>query len=108
VTSGWDARPVPDLIFGIAFAGDSGWNETLWKNDHFDKLMLAARSETDFKKRKVMYDEMQLMLHNDGGHATLGFRNYVDAARNEVQGISPHGSGPLGFYQMARSAWIDS
>ena len=28
-------------------------------------------------------------------------------ARNEVQGISPHGSGPLGFYQMQRTAWLD-
>jgi peptide/nickel transport system substrate-binding protein len=51
---------------------------------------------------------MQLMLHDDGGHITLGFRNYVDAARNEVQGIVPHGSGPLGFYQFQRSAWIDA
>lgn len=108
ITSGWDPRPVPDLIFGIAFGAESGWNETIWKNERFEKLMIEARSVTEFSKRKEMYDEMQLMLHNDGGHATLGFRNFVDAARNEVQGISPHGSGPLGFYQMQRTAWIDA
>jgi len=107
ITSGWDPRPVPDLIFSIAFAGSSTWNESMWKNDKFDKLLLEARSVTEFAKRKEMYDEMQLMLHDDGGHATLGFRNFVDAARNEVQGITPHGSGPLGFYQMQRTAWID-
>ena len=51
---------------------------------------------------------MQLMLHDTGGHATLGFRNYVDAARNEVKGITPPGSGPLGFYQFTRTAWLDA
>ena len=91
ITSGWDARPVPDLILSIAFSRTSDWNETLWNNDRFEKLLVEARSVTDFAKRKEMYDEMQLMLHDDGGHITLGFRNYVDAARNEVQGIVPHG-----------------
>jgi peptide/nickel transport system substrate-binding protein len=108
ITSGWDPRPVPDLIFGIAFASGADWNETKWENETFDKLMVEARSVTDFNKRKEMYGEMQRMLHEDGGHATLGFRHFVDAARNEVQGITPHGSGPLGFYQAQRTAWIDA
>jgi peptide/nickel transport system substrate-binding protein len=108
VASGWDPRPIPDLIFGIAFASSSDWNETKWENDRFDTLMVAARSELDFAKRKEIYDEMQLMLHDDGGYVGLGFRNFTDAARNEVQGITPHGSGPLAFYQAQRTAWIDA
>ncbi|MDE2912191.1 MAG: ABC transporter substrate-binding protein [Paracoccaceae bacterium] len=108
VTSGWDPRPVPDLIFSIAFSRTSSWNETLWNNDRFEQLLIEARSVTDFAKRKEMYDEMQLLLHDEGGHITLGFRNFVDAARNEVKGITAHGSGPLGFYQMQRTAWIDA
>jgi len=108
ITSGWDPRPVPDLIFSIAFAASSPWNETLWEDGAFEKLLIEARSVSDFAKRKEMYGEMQRMLHDDGGHVTLGFRNFVDAARTEVQGITPHGSGPLGFYQMQRTAWIDS
>lgn len=108
ITSGWDPRPVPDLIFGIAFDSKSSWNETAWRNERFDKLLVEARSVTDFAKRKEMYDEMQLMLHENGGQATLGFRSFVDASRNEVQGIKPHGAGPLGFYQAQRTAWIDS
>ncbi len=108
VTSGWDPRPVPDLIFSIAFSNQSGWNETLWDHEHFEKILVEARSVTDFDKRKEMYGEMQQILHDDGGHITLGFRNFVDAARNEVQGIMPHSAGPLGFYQMQRTAWIDN
>ena len=108
ITSGWDARPVPDLILSIAFSKESGWNETLWHNDRFEKLLVEARSTLDFGKRKDIYGEMQRMLHDDGGHITVGFRNLVDAARNEIKGIAPHGGGPLGFYQAARTAWIDS
>ncbi|MCP5087166.1 MAG: ABC transporter substrate-binding protein [Rhodobacteraceae bacterium] len=106
--SGWDARPVPDLILAIAFQSEASYNETKWNNESFDKLMVEARGTIDFAKRKEMYDEMQLMLHDNGGHVTLGFRNYVDAARTEVQGITPHGSGPIGFYQGQRTAWIDA
>jgi peptide/nickel transport system substrate-binding protein len=108
IVSGWDARPVPDLIFSIALSNSSAWNETLWDNERFESLLIQARSVTDFALRKEMYGEMQQILHDDGGHVTLGFRNYVDAARNEVQGITPHGSGPLGYYQFQRTAWIDA
>ncbi|WP_166418293.1 ABC transporter substrate-binding protein [Cochlodiniinecator piscidefendens] len=107
ITSGWDPRPIPDLIFSIAFSNTSGWNETKWDNENFQRLLIEARSENDFDRRKEMYGEMQVMLQDDGGHATLGFRNFVDAARSEVQGITPSGAGPLGFYQGARTAWID-
>jgi len=51
---------------------------------------------------------MQRMLHDEGGHLTMAFLDVLDAVRSEVKGITPHASGPLGFYQMARTAWIDS
>lgn len=107
-SSGWDARPVPDLIFSIALKGDSSYNETQWKNDRFDKLLIEARGLSDFDKRKEIYCEMQRMLHDEGGHLTMAFTDILDAVRSEVKGITPHSSGPLGFYQMARTAWIDA
>lgn len=106
--SGWDARPVPDLILSIAFQGGAAYNETAWNNPAFDKLLVEARGVTDFDKRKEMYCEMQTMIQDDGGHITLGFFNYLDAHRSEVKGITAHSSGPLGFYQFARTAWLDT
>ena len=108
VASGWDMRPVPDLMFSIAFKGDSDWNETKYVDERFDKLLLEARSTVDFDKRKAMYCEMQNMVHDDGGHVTLAFRDILDAKANNVHGINTHPSGPLGFYQFARTVWIDS
>lgn len=108
VASGWDMRPVPDLMFSIAFKGDSDWNETKYVDEKFDSLLLEARSTVDFDTRKEMYCEMQQLLQDDGGHVTLAFRDILDAKASNVQGISSHPSGPLGFYQFARTVWIDS
>jgi peptide/nickel transport system substrate-binding protein len=106
--SGWDMRPVPDLIFSIAFQSGGEWNETKYSNERFDQLLLQARAEVDFAKRKEMYCEMQQLLHDNGGHATLAFRDILDAKAANVHGITPHPSGALGFYQFARTVWIDS
>lgn len=106
--SGWDMRPVPDLMFSIAFKSDSDWNETKYADERFDQLLLEARSTVDFDKRKTMYCEMQQMLQDDGGHATLAFRDILDAKAADVKGITAHPSGPLGFYQFARTVWIDA
>jgi peptide/nickel transport system substrate-binding protein len=106
--SGWDGRPVPDLIFSIAFKSGGSYNETKWSNQRFDQLLVEARGVTDFAKRKEMYGEMQRMLQDDGGHITLAFLDYLDATRSEVMGITAHPSGPLGFFQGPRTAWINA
>ena len=107
-TTNWAGRPIPDLMFSYVYKSDAAYNESAWKNKHFDKLLLDARSETDFDKRKGMYDEMQSMLQQDGGLIVLAFVDILDAANKKVKGITPHSSAPLGFYRFATTAWIDS
>ena len=92
----------------VAFKGGADYNETAWNKERFDKLLIEARSLTDFNKRKEIYCEMQRMLHDDGGHITTAFTDFIDAARTEVKGITPHPSAALGFYQFARTVWIDA
>jgi peptide/nickel transport system substrate-binding protein len=50
-----------------AYKSGSPWNETYWKRSEFDRLLIAARAELDTAKRKQMYRELQLMVHEDGG-----------------------------------------
>jgi peptide/nickel transport system substrate-binding protein len=106
--SGWDARPTPDLILSVACKSDSSYNETAWHDERFDKILVEARGVTDFAKRKEMYCELQRMLQDDGGVIILAFTDYLDARRSNVRGITPHPSGPLGFYQFATNLWLDT
>ena len=107
-TTNWAARPIPDLMFSLAYKSGASYNESAWNNEKFDKLLIEARSVKDFDKRKAMYNEMQTMLQEEGGIAVLGFLDILDAANKKVKGIAPHSSGPLGFYQFATTAWVDS
>ena len=61
-------RPSADILLTLFFKSDAPWNESRWKNEKFDQLLVAARGETDLAKRKQMYADMQVMIHNEGRH----------------------------------------
>ena len=91
--SGWNPRPTADLMLTIANKSDGSWNETQWKNQRFDDLLVQARGELDQAKRKEMYCEMQRLLHDDGGVGMLGFYDLIDSRRDNVMGFDPHPAG---------------
>lgn len=80
----WSGRPTPDLMFTTAYAADAAWNDSFWKNDRFNELLVYARSETDQKKRADAYAEMQDIVAEDGGVVVLMFYNYVGAHSKSV------------------------
>jgi peptide/nickel transport system substrate-binding protein len=88
----WSGRATADWMFTQAFAADSAWNESFWKNPRFNDLLLQARTEQDERKRAEMYAEMQQLTHDDGGSIVLVFNNFVSAkARKLAHGeISPN------------------
>jgi peptide/nickel transport system substrate-binding protein len=75
----WSGRPTIDWMMTTVYAADAAWNETAWKNPRFNELLVAARGETDDKKRRAMYAEMQQLVHDDGGVVVVVFNNYVEA-----------------------------
>jgi peptide/nickel transport system substrate-binding protein len=75
----WSGRPTCDWLFTVVYAKGAAWNETKWANPKFNELLVAARSETDDKKRAGMYAEMQQLIHDDCGVIVLVFNNYVEA-----------------------------
>ena len=96
--SGWNPRPTADLMLSVASLSDAPWNETQWKSDPFDQLLVLARGELDKAKRYELYCEAQRILHDDGGVGMLGFYNYIDASNDTVGGFEPH---PAGFMRNA-------
>lgn len=84
LTSGWGARPTPDLILSLVYSGGAPWNESHWQNDRFDELLVQARAELNEQVRAEMYYEMQSILRDDGPAIIPAFNNFVSARRSNV------------------------
>ena len=47
-----NARPTPDILFSLLYKSDAAWNETGYKSETFDSMLLEARGLLDDAKRK--------------------------------------------------------
>ena len=63
---------------------DAAWGDTFWENDRFDSLVAEARRELDFEKRKELYAEIQLILHNEGSTVVPLFQNLVHGISDKI------------------------
>ncbi len=81
----WQGRPTVDWMFSAGYAADAAWNDTYWKNERFNQLLVAARAELDDDLRGDMYSEMQAIVRNDGGTVIPMFGNYIIGASDRVQ-----------------------
>lgn len=80
----WGGRPVEDMMFSVAYSEGAPWNDTHWKNDRFNKLLISARAELDTDKRRKMYEDMQEIVRNDSGTVVPMFNQMVEASSNKV------------------------
>ncbi len=80
----WGGRPTEDMMFSTAYAADAPWNDTNWKNEKFNQLLVAARSELDDEKRRAMYHDMQEICSNDGGTIVPVFAADISACSDKV------------------------
>lgn len=85
VASYWNGRPTPDWMLTTAYADGVPYNETLWSNERFNKLLIEARVELNQVKRTEMYREMQLLIRNQGGTLIPTFANFIMALRDNVK-----------------------
>ena len=80
----WGGRPTADWMFSTAYAADAAWNDTFWKNEQFNKLLVEARAELDKDKRAQMYAEMQTLVRDDGGAVVWAFANNIMGVSDKV------------------------
>ncbi len=99
-------RPTADILFSLFFASKAAWNEFAWKNEKFDQHLIAARAETDDAKRKQMYKEMQLMIHEGSGIGIPVFINGLDAYSDKLKGLKPMGTGSMMGYAFSEHVWL--
>ena len=104
----WGGRPTADIMLSTAYQSDAPWNDTAWRRPQFDQLLLTARGETDFDRRKQMYHDLQVMIHEDGGACIPFFINNLYAARSNVMGLFPSGAFSISGTRAAERAWLAS
>jgi len=101
-------RPSADVLFTLFYKSDSPWNESGWKNERFDQLLIAARGETDEAKRRQMYCEMQELARDVASVAIPMFNSFLDAHSTKVKGLRPVPLGGLMGYNFAERIWLEA
>ncbi|MNZ30794.1 Periplasmic dipeptide transport protein precursor [compost metagenome] len=101
-------RPNADMLFSQFFQSTAPWNESGWKNEQFDQLLVQARGETDEAKRGKMYADMQTLVHEHSGIGVPVFISNIDGVDQRVKG---YGTNPLGGfmgYMFSEQVWLDA
>ncbi|MEG9862910.1 MAG: ABC transporter substrate-binding protein [Parvularculales bacterium] len=77
----WSGRPTADWSFSAAYTNDTEWNDTAWRTgkapDRFNAIIIEARAELDDNKRRKLYAEATMLLHDDGGALIPMFANHL-------------------------------
>ncbi|MDX8050617.1 ABC transporter substrate-binding protein [Lentzea sp. BCCO 10_0798] len=81
------AMPIETHIAQRLLSG-SGTNVTKWARPEFDALYEKAVSTSDQSARTQAYQEMQRVLHTEGGYLMWGFADWIVGAKPNVGGIS--------------------
>jgi peptide/nickel transport system substrate-binding protein len=80
----WSGRPTEDWAFSMTYAAEAVWNDTFWKHDRFNKLLVEARTELNTEKRRELYGEMQKILRDEGGVVIPMFANHIWAVKDNI------------------------
>lgn len=102
----WAGRAVPDQIFTTAYFSQAAWNDTHWKNEKFDAMLLAARTELDQTKRAAIYADMQATMREDSGALIPLFNNFLDGTSAKVQGKLDAPNMELAGCRIAERCWL--
>jgi peptide/nickel transport system substrate-binding protein len=101
-------RPSADILLTQFFKSDAQWNESRWKSEKFDQVLVAARAETDLAKRKQMYADLQTMIHQEAGIGIPLFLTSLDGHTTKLKGLSPIPVGGLMGYNFAENVWLEA
>lgn len=101
-------RPTPDMVFSIFYKSDAPWNESHWRNEKFDKLLVEGRLTDNFAKRKEIYGEMQQLAHDDSGIAIFMLPAIIDGYSPSVQGVEADGVRTMMGARIAERAWLQT
>jgi len=101
-------RPSADILFTLFFKSNAVWNESGWKNEKFDQLLIAARAQTNEAKRKRLYADMQVLVHEHCGVGIPLFKVTVDGYNTKIKGYGVHPLGGFMGFMFAEHVWLEA
>jgi peptide/nickel transport system substrate-binding protein len=101
-------RPTPDILFSLLYASEAPWNESRFKSEKFDKMMIEARGLLDQTKRKQIYNEMQAMVAEEAGTIIPAYISNVDAITSRLKGLEANPLGGMMGYAFAEHVWLEA
>jgi len=101
-------RPTADLMFTLFYKSNATMNVSGWKNEKFDQLLDQARGETNEAKRKQMYTDMQVLVHEGCGVGIPIFNHSLDGFTKKLKGYGAHPLAGLMGYMFAENVWLES
>jgi peptide/nickel transport system substrate-binding protein len=106
--SGWNMKPTVDMALSMIYKSDSPDNESKWKSEKFDELLIQGRGEMDKQKRQEIYCECQRMIRDTGGTLLPSFVDLIDGVSDKVKGIIPNVAAVWGGHKFVETAWLDA
>ena len=78
-------------------------------NEKVDQLILAAKTERDKQKRRLMYRDIDTLVNKDLMLVYTHFIPFMSAGTKKLQGYSPAFTGPFSYAGGGvRTAWLES
>lgn len=99
-------RPTPDILFSLLYASSAPWNESQYKSEKFDRMLIEARGSLDEAKRKQIYGDMQVMVAEEAGTAIPVYISNVDVVSSKLKGLKANPLGGMMGYAFAEYVWL--
>ena len=94
----------PDTAFFRALHSTKGQNWNSWSVPELDALLEEGRRTMDQKKRKVIYDKVQILILENVPHLWLFSADTIDFTQTSVKGWKQHPTTMLYGFE---GVWID-
>ncbi|MFK7945151.1 MAG: ABC transporter substrate-binding protein [Paracoccaceae bacterium] len=105
--SSWNMRPSANIMMTLAYKSDAPWNESAWKDESFDKILLEARGELDPAKRYEMNCALQQKISDGAGTLIATHRAYIDGKAKNVKGFPKVPIAAFGGMEWPEYVWKD-
>lgn len=104
----WGGRATQDQIYSQGYLSTADWNDTRFKRDDFDKMIVQARAELDADKRTEMYRSMAMVVRDEGGSIVPLFNDFLSAISKQVKGYVEDFGNDMSNGYIASRVWLDA